>query len=559
MAPTTRLAPPHAARRRAAALGFTGSKMDLLAAGADAYAIGYDRASSDPRDTRSSVRDQRTHRRNVIERHGWTLFGEWCDNNKSGSRESGVTRTDFEAMCEAIRTSAGRIHVLVMLHVSREGRDLGLYVELRDLCTRSGVNFWHVGGQLYDLRNPSDLMMLGMEAVRAEVDRKQIIANVTLALRGNAARGEPHGKAPFGYRRTYHPRTRRVLDQVPDTDEFWIDADGERKPRRDANGEPWSPAGLVRDLFRRAADGEGLRTLAESLNGRGIPTPRQLAAAETGTPLGPDRWDSLRWSAKHLKYMLTNPAYVGRRVFRGEDIGPADWEPLVAEDVFNTVTDLLLDATRQTFAKGRDPRHLLSALGVGSCGKCGATLHAAPANTQYRTRTYKCRSRSACAAVNADAADQLVTMHVLTYLTEPGRIDAILDYLAASNTAALEARQRAKDLRRELETLRAEVAKMVAKPGAAQRAVTAMLTETALLEQIDKAEAEAVGGVAANAALSKFAGADLAEAVAVWKGLPLADRQELIRAVFDVRIVPAGKGRRVPIAQRLTIAERLEL
>src|SRR6187455_1933012 len=56
---------------------------------------------------------------------------------------------------------------------------------------------------------------------------------------------------------------------------------------------------VVREIYTRFADGEGLRSIALALNARGIPAPR----AQQGRPNG--------WSASTIRAVLERPLYRG--------------------------------------------------------------------------------------------------------------------------------------------------------------------------------------------------------------------------------------------------------
>src|SRR5262249_22950960 len=62
-------------------------------------------------------------------------------------------------------------------------------------------------------------------------------------------------------------------------------------------------ADVVRDIFRRAAMGEGARTIAGILNRAKVPSPR----AQQGRPSG--------WSQSTIRAVLTRPLYRGEVVY----------------------------------------------------------------------------------------------------------------------------------------------------------------------------------------------------------------------------------------------------
>jgi DNA invertase Pin-like site-specific DNA recombinase len=216
------------------------SKAALLAGGADVRAGRYQRASQDKKEQGKSVGDQGKLNVAEINRNGWTDAGSFTDNDLSASRHAKKERPDFERLMDAIR--AGKFDVLVVWEISRNQRDLAVYVEIRDLCTEVGLYFWLVGGVLYDLRDKNDRMMLGFQAVQAEWLADSIRDNVLRGIVGAAEAGRPHGKVTYGYRRIYNSRTRAFERQEADTEIRTATAP-------DGTVCEYSHAGVVREIF----------------------------------------------------------------------------------------------------------------------------------------------------------------------------------------------------------------------------------------------------------------------------------------------------------------------
>src|SRR5690606_4842180 len=120
----------------------------------EVVALRYQRASGDKKQEGKSVTDQSKENARVIAGYGWRDGGSYTDNARSASRHATKQREDFERLIEDIE--AGRGDVLVVWEISRKERDLAVYVKIRDLCLRVGLNFWMVGGNLYDLRDKND-------------------------------------------------------------------------------------------------------------------------------------------------------------------------------------------------------------------------------------------------------------------------------------------------------------------------------------------------------------------------------------------------------------------
>jgi len=136
-------------------------------------------------------------------------------------------------------------------------------------------------------------MMLGFQAVQAEWLADSIRDNVLRGIVGAAEAGRPHGKVTYGFRRIYDQRTRAFLRQ---------EADDEPRTATspDAGAEStYSPAGVVRDIYKKTTSGVPLITIEQQLNARGVPSP-----------------EGSTWRRGVIRKMALNPAYIGKRVLR---------------------------------------------------------------------------------------------------------------------------------------------------------------------------------------------------------------------------------------------------
>ncbi len=145
-----------------------------------------------------------------------------------------------------------------------------------------------------------------------------------------------------------------------------------------------SEAKIVREIFRRYADGEGLRSIAQDLQMRGIPAPK---AGRRGTGV---------WSYSSIREMLRRDRYRGRiiwgkheKTYRGGTkvriLREADkWVRLDVPEL-RIVDDEVWDIVQTKAAKrkavigkktrGPAPRYLLS--GLARCADCGGLIHVA--------------------------------------------------------------------------------------------------------------------------------------------------------------------------------------
>ena len=324
-------------------------------------------------------------------------------------------------------------------------------------------------------------------------------------------------------------------------------------------------AALVRELFQRAAGGASLRALARWLD-------------ETGEkPLG-----GRGWTSSTVGFMLRNPVYVGRPVFRRHeykttgkrtasgksmrrtyrDVPPEEQVQLscpavVDEATFRAVHERL--AANKTGRSGRpsDKWPLSGCIWCASCVGlrdrkpltcCG---HAGPTGT----RTYRCGSSYReglpfCGArYGADALEEQAQVAIRKALA-PGRLAALAkDEAIAANEAAGDPEQKERALQAQLRALDEEEERLLDKavlgfnPALIQRKTAAIAETRAELEkQLADVKAQAARLRCPNRAAREAdeVAAELAEDLEA----ALADPRrfkELARLLLSIRIFPGGK------------------
>jgi site-specific DNA recombinase len=487
------------------------SKAALLAGGPEVRAGRYQRASQDKKQQGKSVGDQGSLNVAEISRNGWTDAGTFTDNDLSASRHATKERPDFERLMDAIR--AGKFDVLVVWEISRNQRDLAVYVQIRDLCTEVGLFFWLVGGVLYDLRDKNDRMMLGFQAVQAEWLADSIRDNVQRGIDGAAAEGRPHGRVTYGYRRVYDSRTRAFLRQEADTEI-------RTSTGPDGTKHEYSHAGVVKEIFEKVTGGTPLITIENQLNGRGIPSP-----------------EGSRWRRGVIRKMAMNPAYIGKRVLRGEVVGDGVWKGLVDDELYWASVRLLEDPSRTTTRPGRAV-HLLSYIVL--CDVCdGPTSRHSVTRRGWSGEQYTCL-RKKCSSALMNVMDEYVQRAVVAWLSRPD-IYEVLTAQCATDAEVAHARAEAARLRGDLEEWRKLAEAGEVTPVSFARA------EKGLLAQIAEHESRA-----AEAGIPPVLRGRIGEqAVAAWAELgdEVAVKRDIIRLVADIRLRPAGKGNRRPFGR----------
>ena len=417
------------------------------------------------------------------DRRGWTLVDQYIDNNVSATKKK--PRPEYERMISDIE--AGRIDAVIVWDVDRLTRRPAELETFIDLADRHGLALASVGGEI-DLASPQGRLTARIKGSVARHEAEQMGRRLARKAEETARAGfSTVGPAPFGYERRVVPRDGGNLRML-------VPLEGEAR---------W-----MRDAYRRLLAGDTLRQISLDM----------AAAGVRGK-----RGDTIRGSM--LGNMMRRPVYAGIRVFRGERLGPGEWEPLVSMETFDQA-QAILNAPGRFHTRGTAPKYLLS--GIAKCGRCEAKLRPRIAESYNRAPAYACPDCTRLVRVMepVDTVVQAVIVARLESLnldlaeTDPGDYQAAVaarDALTARmDTAAdeyAEGRINARQLARITETLEAELSE-------AERRVTA---------------------TAPNPALAQAAGEG---AAAAWESSPLEQKRSIIRALCEVTVLPSGPGQK---------------
>jgi site-specific DNA recombinase len=284
----------------------------------------------------------------------------------------------------------------------------------------------------------------------------------------------------------------------------------------------------------RPAEASAIRWAADCLLGGGTVSAvmrewrrRGLVTAQGGKP--PTRQSVIT--------ILRNPRLAGLAVLPGRDgkrqgeiAGRGEWEPVLAEETWRAVDALLADPAR------KPPRGVRTLLGGLAACPCGNVIEG---GTNHRgDHVYRCRPATRGdrpgphVAVSAGQVDRWVEAAVLEALARPDLADLVTPPPNVDTTAL---RAEAAAIRRNLDEMGADRAL-----GLVSRSQMLAATErgNARLAEIGAELAEAAG----KGALTPFTRGGAVRAV--WDGLDLSRRREVIRALTPVVLHPAGRGAR---------------
>jgi DNA invertase Pin-like site-specific DNA recombinase len=152
----------------------------------------YARVSTDGQTTENQLRELRS----TVERHGWTVTGEYVDHAISGAKGR-KDRPQFDALLRAV--ARREFDVVAAWSVDRLGRSLqDLIAFLSDLQAKRVDLYLHQ--QSLDTSTPSGKAMFGMLGVFAEFERSIIQERIQAGLARARSKGVTLGRPMLNHK-----------------------------------------------------------------------------------------------------------------------------------------------------------------------------------------------------------------------------------------------------------------------------------------------------------------------------------------------------------------------
>lgn len=309
--------------------------------------------------------------------HGYSLPSKFIFADEGISGKYAEKRPEFNRMIGTAKEIPKPFDAILLWKFSRFARNRQDSIVYKSILRRDlGIEVISVSEPLAD-----DKMSILMEALIEAMDEYYSINLAEEVRRGmteKARRGGLQAAPPFGYRAEHN-----LLVPVPEE------------------------AALVRCIFMRFLEGEGLFPLAKWLNGLGASTHR-------GSP----------FENRTVEYILRNPAYIGklrwnpsgrtRRDFSNEHIILADagHPPLVSLETWEAAQRRMTEVKDRWKPHDRPvTEHKRWLSGLVRCAQCGGTLVFA------KPHYWKCNNyvRGSCQASQHIPDDRLTDM-ILTVL-----------------------------------------------------------------------------------------------------------------------------------------------
>nr|BFF08264.1 hypothetical protein GCM10023233_32330 [Brevibacterium otitidis] len=236
------------------------------------------------------------------------------------------------------------------------------------------------------------------------------------------------------------------------------------------------------------------------------------------------------WEANTVRQVLENPTIAGKRVYQGEIIGEAQWEPLIDWETFQRLQRLFADPGRRVKGGGGTQAKTLMTH-IAKCHYCGRPLKRAVLRRKKQADAvkYYCGFRGCYKTTIAQQGlDDYVKEAVLAWFESPENLARLTGNDGREWVAKADAAQ---DRRAALQTRLDEA---IAQYTAGELNLdTLTKVEQTLRPQIADAERELIPPITDARVKALVTAPDLR---AAWSELSLAEQRAIIKAGFDIRI-----------------------
>jgi site-specific DNA recombinase len=495
--------------------GLLGTHTDL-----DRYVASYARVSLDEQKTGGSVASQHEENEEFGEEVGRRVTRRFQDIGISAY--SGDSRPDYERLLEEI--TAGRVAVVIVWHVDRLTRDVGVGHAFMNLCRATGTRlFSQQRGGEYNFNRANGRADFINDIVNANKESGIKGERVSLARKRQAKNAQyGGGTRPYGWGvETGRYRSVCVNPKADIGERIY-----EERPILDMTQHRANERDEIRRWKTQLLSGVSLAYLLRDIAERGVPTGAETDGRETHR--NGKTFTQHHWTAVTVKRVLTSPRVAGHSVYRGEIIKWKAYPPIISEQERQALITILDNPARKT-SPGNTPKWLGSY--IYECSTCGGGRHTVR-NNGNGVPLYCCTTCDA-GRQNAVLVDRYIEYVLIQKLSQPD----LVKLLAPPKEVDVEA------LRDEVAVLRQQLDELALM--FARRAITGSQLETGTAEttkrirEIEKTLNEAVS----ESPLAPFV-ANHEPAEKIWRQLPIGVKRELLKTLLTVRLMKAPDRRR---------------
>lgn len=405
----------------------------------------YCRVSTEDQAERQTIDAQRDFLARYVDLHALDCHEVYVDDGVSGTLPLAERPAGRRLLDDA---RAGRFGGVLVYRLDRLGRNLRALLDAHDELDDAGVSI-RSATEPFDTATPIGQFLFQLLGSLAELEKATIVERTTLGRDRVARQGKwTNGAVAYGY----------------DTD-----ADGLLVASKRLLPHGQTEADLVRDVFRRIADGATLIAEARRLESLGVPSIHRW-------PGRPDRILP-RWWPSRIHKIVRNPMYKGAYVLHGRN-GPVPMPiPALVDDALWERAQAAMTANRDLSSAPGTRTYLLR--GLVRCRsilpdgtECGRSYVGAPGSERLvdgsQRLYYHCSgarghaqmpSRPRCTgrAIPMARLDDRIWADVGAFVRNPGpRLEAARQALLAREPAPADRSAERGRLRREVAGRRAE-------------------------------------------------------------------------------------------------------
>lgn len=480
--------------------------------------VDYCRISADKSGAEAGVESQHEENAEFAEELGITLARTYTDNDLSAF--SGVERPEYERLLADI--AADLIASVTIWHANRLHRSSDEVSRFIKLARAHQVKLYSTSkGEAYNLEKASGRKQLRDDTSEAEYESEHRGERVALARKRQARNGDYGGGIrPYGWGvDTGRVRSVCVNPKAPAMERVYED-----RPVLDMTRHNDSETAEIRrwadDLLAGVPEAQILRDLAA----REIPTVSMTDQRTVKRNRKPVKHGG--WCATAIRNILTHPRTSGHVVYKGEIVRRNVYEPILAEDIRQSLITLFADPARKT-SPGNTPKWLGSL--IYQCGLCTDGQTQTVHRNNRGTPVYRCQAKGHC-TWPAEKVDQYVASVIVARLSRPD----VTDLIPGAQDVDVAG------LRDELIVCDAR------KRSAAQMFATLKIDEeqlatiTAELDQQITSIRAKLAAATAQSPLADFAATE--DAQRTWDGLGIGRQREVLRTLLVVTLPPLGRG-----------------
>ena len=324
---------------------------------------------SDERQDEYSPDSQLKKIREYAAKEGYIIPDEFVFYDDGISGKSAKKRDDFNRMIAIAKDKNHPFDLIYVWKFSRFARNQEESMVYKNLLLKKGVSVVSVSEPI-----PEGPFGTLIERIIEWMDEFYLVNLGTEVVRGmteKVTRGEPTGAPPYGY----------------------IMREGRYYPDEESGA-----ASVIREIFQRFADGDGMRSIAISLGERGIRT-------KDGN-IPDNRW---------IQYILNNPCYIGKlrwslggqravskRDYQNESIMVIDalHDPIISTELWDKCQNRIAELKKKypKYARQSHPAEYMLK-GLVRCSACGATLvFSGAVSGKQKTKSLQCHNyaRGSC-------------------------------------------------------------------------------------------------------------------------------------------------------------------